>query len=313
MADSQSSSRSSSGGNALSSRGAMTTQGARGSQKAEGSQGTRTSGVAHVSEVGAVHPTAYIHPTAIVDPSARIEANVTIGPWTLIGPDVEIGESTLVHSNVVIKGITRIGRSNQIFQFASVGEDCQDLKFAGESTRLEIGDNNIIREGCTIHRGTVQDQSLTRIGNNNLFMAYVHVAHDCTLGDNIIMANNATLAGHVKVGNGVILGGFTTVHQFCNIGDFSMSAAQSAVFKDIPAFVMVSGNPAKAHGMNFEGMRRRGYDVELIRTLRQSYKIIYRQGLRTSEAIERLESMSAGNELSLLIDSLKVSTRGITR
>ena len=260
-----------------------------------------------------IHPTADIHPTAIIDPTARIGADVKVGPWTLVGPGVEIGDSTIVHSHVVIKGPARIGRSNQIFQFASVGEDCQDKKFAGEPTRLEIGDNNVIREGCTIHRGTIQDQSLTRIGSNNLLMAYVHIAHDCMLGDNIIMANNATLAGHVKVGNGVILGGFTTVHQFCKIGDFSMSAAQAAVFKDIPAFVMVGGNPARAHGMNFEGMRRRGYEPELIRTLRQSYKIIYRQGLRTAEAIDKLESMPACKELQLLLDSLKDSTRGITR
>ena len=261
----------------------------------------------------AVHPTAVVHPAAIVDPTARIGAGVKIGPWTLIGRGVEIGEGTIVHSNVVIKGPTRIGRKNQIFQFASVGEDCQDKKFAGEPTRLEIGDNNVIREGCTIHRGTVQDQSLTRIGSNNLLMAYVHIAHDCVLADNIIMANNATLAGHVKVSDGVILGGFTTVHQFCHISAYSMSAAQAAIFKDVPAFVMVSGNPAKPHGMNFEGMRRRGYSPELIHTLRNSYKVIYRQGLRTAEAVGRLESMPACHEVQLLIDSLKSSTRGITR
>ena len=271
------------------------------------------SSCATADDLLAVHPTAVVHPAAIVDPTARIGAGVKIGPWTLIGTGVEIGEGTIVHSNVVIKGPTRIGRNNQIFQFSSVGEDCQDKKFAGEPTRLEIGDNNVIREGCTIHRGTVQDKSLTRIGSNNLLMAYVHVAHDCVLGDNIIMANNATLAGHVKVSDGVILGGFTTVHQFCHISAYSMSAAQAAIFKDVPAFVMVSGNPARAHGMNFEGMRRRGYSPELIRTLRNSYKVIYRQGLRTAEAVDRLESMPACHEVQLLIDSLKASTRGIIR
>lgn len=255
----------------------------------------------------------FIHPTAIVAPSARVAPGVKIGPYSVIGPDVEIESGTKIHSHVVINGPTRIGRNNEIFQFASVGEACQDLKYAGEPTRLEIGDNNVIREGCTIHRGTVQDECVTRIGSNNLLMAYVHVAHDCVVGNNIIMANNATLAGHVKVGDGVILGGFSTVHQFCVIGDYSMSAAHTAIFKDVPAFVMVSGNPAEAHGMNFEGMRRRGYSPELIRELRQCYKIIYRQGLRTSEAIDRLESMDQKPELQLLIDSLKASTRGITR
>lgn len=176
-----------------------------------------------------------------------------------------------------------------------------------------MGDNNVIREGCTIHRGTAQDSSVTRIGCNNLLMAYVHVAHDCIVGNNIILANNATLAGHVRIGDGVILGGFTTVHQFCVIGDYSMSAAHTAIFKDVPAFVMVSKNPAKAHGMNVEGMRRRGYSPELIRELRRCYKLIYRQGLRTSEALVRLEAMEKQPEIQLLIDSLKASTRGITR
>ena len=161
-------------------------------------------------------------------------------------------------------------------------------KYAGEPTRLEIGDNNIIRESCTIHRGTVQDESLTKIGNDNLLMAYVHVAHDCIIGDNCIMANNSTLAGHVTIGDSVILGGFTAIHQFCTIGAYSMTGGKTTIVKDVPAFVMVSGAPGKPHGMNFEGMRRRGYSPELIRTLRQAYKIIYRQGLRTAEAIENL-------------------------
>lgn len=260
-----------------------------------------------------IHPRAKVHHSAIVEEGARLGANVEVGPWTFIGSNVEIGEGTVINSHVVVKGPTRIGRNNHIFQFASVGEDCQDKKFAGEPTRLEIGDNNVIREGCTIHRGTVQDEGLTRIGSNNLLMAYVHVAHDCIIGDNCIMANNATLAGHVVIGDGVILGGFTTIHQFCKIGSFSMSAAQTALFKDVPAFVMTSGNPAKAHGMNFEGMRRRGYSPELIRTLRQSYKIIYRQGLRIAEAIDKLEIMAETPEVKLLLDSLRSSTRGVTR
>ncbi len=260
-----------------------------------------------------IHPTANVHPQAIVEPGARIGERVEIGPWTFIGADVEIGADTRVHSHVVINGKTTIGRENRIYQFASVGEENQDKKYAGEPTRLVIGDNNIIREGCTIHRGTVQDNWLTAIGNNNLLMAYVHVAHDCVIGDNCVIANNVALAGHVIVGNSVIIGGYTTVHQFCQIGNYSMSAANTALFKDVPAFVMTSGNPAAAHGMNFEGMRRRGYSQELIGKLRQCYKIIYRQGLRTTEAIERLEAIEPVPEILLLIDSLKASTRGITR
>lgn len=255
-----------------------------------------------------------IHPLAIVDPSARLADDVEVGPWTLIGPDVEIGPGCVIGPHVVIRGPTRIGAGNRIFQFASVGEDCQDKKYAGEPTRLEIGDHNVIREGCTIHRGTVQDQGITRIGSHNLLMAYVHVAHDCVVGDHIIMANNATIAGHVHVGNGAILGGYTTVHQFCRIGDFAMSAANSAVFKDIPAFVMVGGNPAEAHGMNFEGMRRRGYSPELISALRRAYKVVYRQSLTLQEALAELQQAAEQYpEIALYRDSILASTRGITR
>ncbi len=260
-----------------------------------------------------IHPTAKVHPTAIIELGACIGEHVEVGPWTYIGSDVEVGAGTHINSHVVLKGPTIIGKNNRIFQFSSVGEECQDKKYAGEPTRLVIGDNNIIREGCTIHRGTIQDQWLTSIGCNNLLMAYVHVAHDCVIGNNCIIANNVALAGHVIVGDSVILGGYTTVHQFCRIGDYSMSAAHTALFKDVPAFVMSSGNPAEAHGMNFEGMRRRGYSPELVSKLRQCYKIIYRQGLRTAEAIDRLESMESLPEIQLLIDSLKSSTRGITR
>ncbi|MCL5042477.1 MAG: acyl-ACP--UDP-N-acetylglucosamine O-acyltransferase [Gammaproteobacteria bacterium] len=255
-----------------------------------------------------------IHPQAIVDPGARLADDVEVGPWTLIGPDVEIGAGTVIGPHVVIKGPTRIGARNRIFQFSSVGEDCQDKKYAGEPTRLEIGDDNVIREGCTLHRGTVQDQSVTRIGSRNLLMAYVHVAHDCVLGDDIIMANNATIAGHVQVGSGAILGGYTTVHQFCHIGAWSMSAANSAVFKDIPAFVMVGGNPASAHGMNFEGMRRRGYSPELVSALRRAYKVVYRQGLTLQQALDELQaSAEQFPEIALYRDSILASTRGITR
>lgn len=260
-----------------------------------------------------IHPTAKVHPTVIIEPGARIGEGVEVGPWTYIGSDVEVGMGTSINSHVVIKGPTVIGKNNHIFQFSSVGEECQDKKYANELTHLVIGDNNIIREGCTIHRGTVQDQWLTSIGSNNLLMAYVHVAHDCAVGDNCVIANNVALAGHVIVGDSVILGGYTTVHQYCKIGSFSMSAAHTALFKDVPAFIMTSGNPAGVHGMNFEGMRRRGYTPKLISKLKQCYKIIYRQGLRIAEAIDRLESMEPLPEIRLLVDSLKSSTRGITR
>ncbi|RDH45018.1 acyl-ACP--UDP-N-acetylglucosamine O-acyltransferase [Zooshikella ganghwensis] len=258
--------------------------------------------------------TTLIDPRAIIDPSAKLAADVEIGPWTYVGPNVEIDSGTVVHSHVVLKGPTKIGKNNRIFQFSSVGEDCQDKKYKGEPTRLEIGDNNIIREGCTIHRGTIQDNSVTKIGNNNLLMAYVHIGHDCVLSNDIIMANNAAIAGHVYISDGVILGGYSTVHQFCQVGPFSMTAAHTAVFKDIPAFVTVSGNPAAAHGMNYEGMRRRGYSAELISVLRRCYRIIYRQGLTLKDAITELEQWSSEHEeVQCLINSLQSSNRGITR
>ncbi|MBV0932507.1 acyl-ACP--UDP-N-acetylglucosamine O-acyltransferase [Marinobacterium weihaiense] len=255
-----------------------------------------------------------IHPQAIVDPSARLADDVEVGPWTLIGPDVEIGAGTKIASHVVIKGPTRIGEGNQIFQFATVGEDCQDKKYAGEPTRLEIGDHNVIREGCTIHRGTVQDNSLTRIGSHNLLMAYAHVAHDCMVGDHIILANNTALAGHVHVGDHAILGGFTAVHQFCRIGAHVMCGAGTVVLKDIPAYVMATGNTAKPHGINLEGLRRRGFDADALSALRRAYKVIYRQGLTVEQALQELRDMARLQpSVQLLIDSLETSTRGIIR
>lgn len=255
-----------------------------------------------------------VHQQAIVDPSAKLADNVTVGPWSYIGPDVEIGEGTEVMSHVVIKGPTRIGRNNRIFQFSSVGEECQDKKYAGEPTTLVIGDNNIIRENCTIHRGTVQDRGETRIGSDNLLMAYVHVAHDCVVGDNTILANCATLAGHVTVGDWAILGGGTMVHQFCHIGPHSMSAGGSIVLKDIPAYIMASGQSASAHGLNVEGLKRRGFDREVIQKLRRAYKVIYRQGLTLKQAIEELEGEYAGlPEVDTLIHTLKRAERGIVR
>ncbi|MBL4570101.1 MAG: acyl-ACP--UDP-N-acetylglucosamine O-acyltransferase [Alcanivorax sp.] len=254
-----------------------------------------------------------IHPTALIDPAAELAKDVQVGPYTIIGPDVKIGAGTVIASHVVIKGPTTIGKNNHIFQFASVGEDCQDKKYKGEPTRLEIGDDNVIRESVTIHRGTIQDNSLTKIGSRNLLMAYVHVAHDCIIGDDCILANNASVAGHAHVGNGVILGGMTGVHQFCKIGSYAMTSGCSLVLKDIPAYVMVSGNPAQARSMNFEGMKRRGWSKETIASLRAAYKVIYRQGLTLEQALAELEAMEASDELQILIDSLKASERGITR
>jgi len=255
-----------------------------------------------------------IHPQAIIDPSAKIGRNVEIGPWTWIGPDVEIGDDTQIMSHVVIKGPTKIGKNNRIFQFSSVGEECQDKKFAGEATRLEIGDNNIIRESCTIHRGTTQDQGITKIGSGNLLMAYVHVAHDCVIGDDSIFANGTTLAGHVHIADNVILGGGTMVHQFCKIGLHSMSAGGSIVLRDIPAYVMASGQSASAHGLNTEGLKRRGFSSDLILTLKRAYKVVYRKGLKLSDALEALSDIANETpEVAIFTDSIKNSDRGIIR
>ena len=255
-----------------------------------------------------------IHPQAIVDPSARIAEDVEIGPWTWIGPDVEIDSGTVILSHVVVKGPTRIGKNNKIFQFASVGEECQDKKYRGEPTRLIIGDNNIIRENCTIHRGTAQDQGETRIGSGNLLMAYVHVAHDCVVGDNTILANNATLGGHVHIGDWVILGGGTMVHQFCRIGAHAMSAGGSIVLRDIPAYVMASGQSAEPHGLNVEGLKRRGFSAAVVQELKRAYKVLYRQGLPIKEALDELSRMvERVPEVAVLRDSVSQSERGIIR
>lgn len=255
-----------------------------------------------------------IHPTAIIDPSARLAADVEVGPYSIIGANVEIGAGTVVGPHVVIKGPTTIGERNRIFQFASVGEDCQDKKYAGEPTRLEIGDDNQIREYVSLHRGTVQDQGLTRIGSRNLLMTSVHIAHDVMMGDDNIIASGSGVAGHVHIGDHVILGGMTGVHQFCHIASYSMAAGCSLIVKDMPAYVMVGGNPASAYGMNFEGMRRRGWSAETIAALKKAYRIVYRDKLTLEVAIAEAEKLVAEcPEVQLFIDSLKASTRGIVR
>lgn len=251
---------------------------------------------------------------AIIHPDARLAENVQVGPWTYIGPDVEIGEGTVVASHVVIKGPTRIGKNNRIYQFSTIGDDTPDLKYKGEATRLVIGDNNIIREGVTIHRGTVQDRHETTIGDHNLLMAYVHVGHDSVIGNHCILVNNAALAGHVHIGDWAILSGYTLVHQFCKIGAHSFSGMGSAIGKDVPAYVMVNGSPAEAKNINAEGLRRRGFSKEDIAVLTKAYKIIYRRGLTLEEALRELTPMLADcNALQALVDSLKQSTRGIVR
>lgn len=255
-----------------------------------------------------------IDSSAIIHPSAKLAPDVQVGPWTVIGPDVEIGEGSVIASHVVIKGPTVIGKHNRIFQFSTVGEDTPDLKYKGEPTRLVIGDHNTIREGVTIHRGTIQDRSETTIGNHNLLMAYVHVGHDSVIGDHCILVNNVALAGHVHIGDWTILSGFTLVHQFCKIGAHSFSGMGSAIGKDVPAYIMVNGSPAEAKNINVEGLRRRGFTKDDINLLTKAYKIIYRRGLTLDEALAELNPLAAESPaLQLLVDSLNSSTRGIVR
>jgi UDP-N-acetylglucosamine acyltransferase len=255
-----------------------------------------------------------IDPRAIIDPSAELANDVTIGPWTIIGPNVVIGEGTKISSHVVVKGPTTIGKNNIIFQFCTIGEDCQDKKFKGEATRLEIGDNNIFREACTVHRGTTQDKELTKIGSNNLFMVNVHIAHDVIIANNCILANDTNIAGHVQIDDFTILGGASQVHQFVKIGAHSMCGTGSIVLKDVPAYIMANGNSAKPHGINVEGLKRRGFEKLDIQTLRTAYKYIYRKGLTTDEALVEVRQLVAESEtVNLLINSIENSTRGIIR
>jgi UDP-N-acetylglucosamine acyltransferase len=255
-----------------------------------------------------------IDPRAIIDPSARIGANVSIGPWTIVGADVEIGDDCVISSHVVIKGPTRMGRGNRIFQFATVGEDTPDLKYHGEPTTLVIGDNNVIREGVTIHRGTVQDRGETAIGSDNLLMAYVHIGHDCVVGNHCILVNNASLAGHVNVGDWAILSGYVLVHQFVSIGAHAFVGAGSFLSLDLPTYVTAMGSPASARTINAEGLKRRGFTKEQIAAINQAYKIVYRRGLKLEEAIAELEAMPSHPEvINPLVEFLRQSRRGITR
>jgi UDP-N-acetylglucosamine acyltransferase len=255
-----------------------------------------------------------IHQTAIIDPSAVIADNVKIGPFSVIGPKVEIGEGTEIASHVVINGPTKIGKNNRIFQFASIGEEPQDKKFHGEDTTLEIGDNNLIRESVTINRGTVQGGGVTRLGSNNWIMAYVHIAHDCIIGNDNIFANNASLAGHVIIDDFVILGGFTLISQFNYMGSHSFSAMGSVISRNVPPYVLVSGHMAKPFGINVEVLRRRNFTDLQIKNIRQAYKFLYRSGLKLEEAEIRIENIKQeSDEISLLSDFLKNQEGGIIR
>ena len=256
-----------------------------------------------------------IHPTALISSSATIDDTAVIGPYCIVGDEVTIGAHTILHRHVVVSKLTKIGQHNQIYQFASIGEDSQDLKYNGEPTWLEIGDHNTIREACSLHRGTAQDNSLTKIGNHNLFMVNTHVAHDCIIGDNNVFANNVGIAGHVEIGSQVIVGGNSGIHQFCRVDDYSLIGGASLILKDVAAFTMVSGNPANAHGLNVEGMRRKGWSQETIDMLRQAYKTIFRSGLNTKQALSILQNDLLPNEpkIQLLIDSLQQSKRGVVR
>jgi UDP-N-acetylglucosamine acyltransferase len=255
-----------------------------------------------------------IDSTSIIDKRAELASDVSVGPYSVIGADVKIDSGTIIGSHVVIKGPTSIGKDNRIFQFSSIGEDPQDKKYAAELTRLEIGDRNTIREFATMHRGTQQDQSVTKIGNDNLFMAYTHVAHDCVIGDHVVMANGASLAGHVYLNSHAILGGFTLVHQFTKIGQYSFAAMGSAITQDVPPFVMVGGKPTKPHGINAVGMERNGFSPDDIRLIRKAYKIVYKMNLRLEEAIDELLNLDGNNvHLGELADFLRHVSRGILR
>jgi len=258
--------------------------------------------------------TAAIHPTAVIAPDAVLADGVEVGPFSVIGPGVEIGRGTRVGPHVVVEGPTRIGAGNRIFQFASVGADPQDKKYRGEVTRLEIGDRNVIRECVTLHRGTVQDQGVTRIGDDNLFMAYAHVAHDCVIGNQCILANNATLGGHVHLGDWVIMGGLSAIHQFGRVGAHAFIANNAAVTRDVPPFVMAVGQPADAHSINAEGLKRRGFTPEQIRNIRAAFRVLYRSGLKLAEATAQLEALAKDQpELLPLVEFLPQASRGIVR
>ncbi|HEX4239934.1 MAG TPA: acyl-ACP--UDP-N-acetylglucosamine O-acyltransferase [Steroidobacteraceae bacterium] len=255
-----------------------------------------------------------IDPRAVVSPQAQLAPDVEVGAYTIIGPDVTVGPGTWIGPHAVINGPTRIGGHNKIYQFASLGDAPQDKKYAGEPTRLEIGDRNVFRESVTVNRGTVHDKGVTRIGNDNLLMAYSHVAHDCQLGDKIVMSNVATLGGHVEIGDWVILGGLSAVHQHTKVGAHCFIANNAAVTRDVPPYVMAVGQPAEPHSVNSEGLKRRGFSSDEIQNIRRAYRVLYRSGLKLAQALEQLEQAAATQpELKPFIDFIKRSERSIVR
>ncbi|EXU80514.1 UDP-N-acetylglucosamine acyltransferase [Comamonas aquatica DA1877] len=259
-----------------------------------------------------------MHPTAIVHEGAWLHPSVTVGAYSVIGAHVKVGAGTRIGPHCVIEGHTTIGADNQIFQFASLGAQPQDKKYAGEPTELVIGDRNTIREFCTFNTGTSQDAGVTRVGNDNWIMAYVHIAHDCAVGSHTILANNATLAGHVHVGDWVILGGLTGVHQFVKIGAHAMAGFASRVAQDVPPFMMIEGNPLAVRGFNIEGLRRRGFTPERLKAVKQMHRLLYRQGLTLEDAVQAIASLAtempeAAQDIALMQSFLTASTRGIAR
>lgn len=255
-----------------------------------------------------------IDPRAVIDPAARIADDVTIGPYAVIEGDVEIGAGCWIGPHAVLRGPTRIGRENRIFQFASIGEAPQDKKYAGEATRLEIGDRNVFREYVTVNRGTVQGGGVTRIGDDNWIMIGAHIAHDCIVGSHTIFSNNASLAGHVTVGDHVVLGGFTLVHQFCRLGAHCFTAMGSAISKDVPPYLLVSGHMARPYGLNVEGLKRRGFGAGTLRQLRRAYKVLYKSNLTLEQALEQLREMAQeAAEVRSMVDFIERSERGIVR
>lgn len=254
------------------------------------------------------------HPSAIIDSKAKLDEDVEIGPYCVIGEGVKIGSGTILESHVILKGNTRLGKNNHLFQFSTVGDGSPDKKYKGEATKLVIGDGNQIREGVTIHRGTVQEKGITKIGDRNLLLAYSHVAHDCEIEDDVVLTNQAALAGAVKVGTGAILAGYAIVHQFCSIGSYSFCAMGSTVNKDVPAFVRVRGNPAKPYGINTLGLKRLGFSSRVIDALRQVYRTTYRKNLTVEEAIAEMKPLEKRHkEVKLFIQTIKKSSRGIVR
>ena len=258
-----------------------------------------------------------IHATAMVDPGAQLDASVSIGPYAVIGPNVRIGAGTSIGAHAVVEGRTSIGSDNRIFQFASVGAAPQDKKYAGEPTELVIGNRNTIREFCTLNTGTAQDRAVTTVGDDNWIMAYVHIAHDCRVGNGTVLANNVTLAGHVQIDDFAIVGGLTGIHQFTRVGAYVMAGFGSHISQDVPPFMMVDGNPLSVRGLNVEGLRRRGFATERVAAIKQMYRVLYRQGLTLAVARAAIADLVVPNDarqdVALMLELLDASARGIAR